>query len=70
MYNYRKVERKRIESVIILYPWLVLARGQCSLCQEVEVMAQLAMTSYKTLKLGVYFVKYWHKIHHRLSEQN
>lgn len=35
-----------------------------------EIMAQLAMTSNKTLKLGVYFVKYWYKIHHHLSEQN
>jgi len=49
-------------------PMACCLQGQCSLHQE--VMAQRAMTSSKTLKLGVYFVTCWYKIRHCLSEQN
>lgn len=51
---------------MILY--VLLAGVQWSPNQE--VMAQLSMISIKTLKLGVYFVKYCYKIHHHLQEQN
>lgn len=66
IYNYRKVETKIMEAVMILYT--LFTGVQCSLHQE--VMAQLSMISIKTLKLRVYFVKYCYKINHHLSEQN